>query len=34
VRKAVLNGVFRGTRSMPNLMSVIFMVGSCALGRF
>src|SRR5678816_3425960 len=25
VRSAVLNGVFSGTRSMPNLMSVIFM---------
>src|SRR5687768_8651934 len=25
VRSAVLNGVFSGTRSMPNLISVIFM---------
>src|SRR3954469_23159751 len=28
VRSAVLNGVFSGTRSMPKLMSVIFMACS------
>ena len=27
VRKAVLNGVFNGTRSMASVMSVIFMGG-------
>ena len=32
VRSAVLNGVFSGTRSMPNRMSVIFMERLCIGG--